>query len=69
MAPGEPPLDGRGGLSRPDLILAVLPLLFLGIYGIGAVALETRSVAAAVAAIACCLVVADGLFWHSPDDE
>lgn len=69
MAPGKSLLDVRGGLSRPDLILAVLPLTFLGIYGIGSVAFDARSVAAAVAAIACCLVVADGLFWHSPDDE
>lgn len=68
MSRRERLLDAPGALARADLILAVLPLLFLGIYGIGSVAFDARSVAAAVAAIACCLVVADGLFWHSPDE-
>jgi len=55
-------------LSRADLILAALPLLFLGIYGIGTWAFDA-GVAIAVASLGCGLLVADGLFWHSPDAE
>lgn len=69
MARRERLLDSPDALARADLILAVLPLLFLGIYGVGALAFDTRSMAAAAASVACCALVADGLFWHSPRDE
>lgn len=55
-------------LSRPDYLLLLLPPLFLTVYGAGRWVVEARTPALAVAALACCLLVADGLFFHPPDE-
>lgn len=69
MARRERLFDAPDAPARADLILAFLPLVFLGVYGVGALAFDTRSMVAAAASIACCVLVVDGLFWHSPRDE
>ncbi|SDJ94296.1 hypothetical protein SAMN05216226_11292 [Halovenus aranensis] len=53
-------------LSRADYILLSLPVLFFGIYGTIRAFVETGTHALAVAAVICCLIVADGLFVHPP---
>ena len=56
-------------LSRADAILLVLPPLFLCVYGITVLLVETRAVALGVAAIVALTVILDGLFWHPPTDD
>jgi len=53
-------------LSRADLILACMPLLFAAGYILGAAAFDARPAATAIAAIAGCLPMIDGLFRNPP---
>ncbi len=65
-------LDAAAGpdtLSRADLVLCCLPLLFCAGYLAGAVAFGTRVAAVAVAAAACWPVVADACLLHPPGAE
>lgn len=55
----------RNDLSRADLILILIPLVFIGTYSTISI-LDTSLTPAAGASIACCLLIADGLFWHPP---
>ncbi|MFC5135200.1 MULTISPECIES: hypothetical protein [Haloferacaceae] len=55
-------------VSRADLILLCMPLLFLGGYGAGTLAFDARSVAVAIASIACAPLMFDGLFVNPPSD-
>ncbi|WP_123619345.1 hypothetical protein [Halorubrum sp. CSM-61] len=55
--------------SRADLILACMPLLFAGGYAVGAAAFGAWPAALALAAIAGCLPMVDGLFWNPPRVE
>ncbi|WP_235271514.1 hypothetical protein [Halorubrum saccharovorum] len=43
-----------------------MPLLFVCGYALGAVAFDAWAAATAVAAIAGCLPMVDGLFWNPP---
>jgi hypothetical protein len=54
--------------SRADLILLCMPLLFLGGYGVGALAFNTWAGATAIAATACVPVMLEGLFVNPPED-
>lgn len=58
--------DVVSSLSRADYILFSLPVLFFGTYGTIRWFVETGTHALAVAAVVCCLIVADGLFVHPP---
>lgn len=69
MAVDERLSRGLGGLSRADLILTVLPPMFMGVYGIGALVFDTPAIAAAAASVACCVLIADGFFWHPPTTD
>jgi hypothetical protein len=53
-------------LSHPDWILLTLPLLFVGSYGVCLWIVGTQSVALAVAALLCSVLVVDGLFFRPP---
>jgi len=53
-------------LSRADLILACMPLLFAAGYILGAAAFDAWPAATAIAAIAGCLPMIDGLFRNPP---
>jgi hypothetical protein len=53
-------------LSRADLILACMPLLFAVGYVIGVALFDAWPAATAVAAIAGCLPMVDGLFRNPP---
>jgi hypothetical protein len=55
----------RRDLSRADLILILIPLVFLGSYST-ILLLDTSLIPAVGASIACCLLIGDGLFWHPP---
>jgi hypothetical protein len=55
-------------VSHADLILFILPVLFFGMCGIGVLATGAWSVSIALASIICCLLIADGLFWHPPHE-
>ncbi|WP_144922592.1 hypothetical protein [Halorubrum salsamenti] len=59
-------VDLPEGLSRADLILACMPLLFAAGYALGAAAFDAWPAATAVAAVAGCLPMVDGLFWNPP---
>ncbi|WP_435097005.1 hypothetical protein [Halorubrum sp. N11] len=61
-----PAVDLPKQLSRADLILACMPLLFAAGYAFGAAAFDAWPAAVAVAAIAGCLPMVDGLFWNPP---
>lgn len=56
-------------LSRADLILACMPLLFAGGYAVGTAAFDAWPAATAVAAVAGCLPMVDGLFRNPPQAE
>ncbi|GAB3412032.1 hypothetical protein GCM10027435_04370 [Haloparvum alkalitolerans] len=56
-------------LSRADLVLCCLPLLFAAGYLAGAAAFGTRVAAVAVGAAACWPVVADACLLHPPGAE
>ncbi|WP_233255059.1 hypothetical protein [Halopenitus persicus] len=60
--------EGIASASREDLRLALIPILFVGIYGGGRLAMDPAAIPAASASLACGLLIADGLFWHSPRD-
>ncbi|MFB6296932.1 MAG: hypothetical protein ABEH56_00265 [Salinirussus sp.] len=59
----------HGNVSRADLILVLVPLVFVGVYATGVLAFDGRLAPVACASIACCLLIADGLFWHPPRDS
>lgn len=61
--------DDVAGLKRADVILVAVPLLFVGIYGLGALLFENQTLAVGVAAVACTVAIGDGIFWHPPTDE
>ena len=61
-------LDFLGEMSRADLYLTLLPLVFIGMYGGSSLVLGSRAMRAGIASIACCLVIADGLFLHPPTE-
>jgi len=58
-----------GGLTRADVILTALPLLFVVGYALGVVALDRHTFAVGVGAAACCAAISDGIFWHPPTEE
>jgi len=60
--------DWFAGLSRADLILGVVPLLFVGVAGIGTLLVDSRPLAVGVAALACCAVIGDGIYLNPPGD-
>jgi hypothetical protein len=68
----RPTGDRAGGLaervSRADLILGCMPVLFVGGYGVGAVAFDAWSAAIASASVVCLLPMADGLVRNPPCD-
>ena len=53
-------------ISRADLILTCMPLLFVGGYGAGVSLFDSWSAAAVSASIVCCLLMVDGLFRNPP---
>ena len=62
-------IDLPDRLSRADLILACMPLLFVGGYALGTAAFDAWSAATAVAAVAGCLPMVEGLFRNPPRAE
>ncbi|GAA0526256.1 hypothetical protein SAMN04488066_102124 [Halorubrum aquaticum] len=64
----ERPTAFSEGLSRADLILVCMPLLFLGGYGVGALAFEGWPAATATASTACVPLMLEGLFVNPPED-
>lgn len=54
------------GVSRPDLILLSMPLLFVGGYGVGASVFDGWPAATAIASLACVILMLDGLVRHPP---
>ncbi len=60
--------EGLARASREDLRLALIPVLFVGVYGGGRLAMDPAAIPAAVASLVCGLLIADGLFWHPPRD-
>ena len=63
---GNPVAELPERLSRADLILACMPLLFAAGYAVGTAAFDAWSAATAVAALAGCLPMVDGLFRNPP---
>lgn len=55
-------------ISRADVLLITIPLVFVGIYTVGMFAVDSRVLRASVASLACCLVIADGLWVHPPEE-
>lgn len=63
---GESSAAVRDDLAHADFVLLCIPILFATIYGAGVLVFDARTIAIAGAALICCLLVADGLFWHAP---
>ena len=63
---GNPVAELPERLSRADLILACMPLLFAAGYAVGTAAFDAWPAATAVAALAGCLPMVDGLFRNPP---
>lgn len=53
--------------QHPDFVLAFIPVTLITAYSVGAAA-EARLMAITTAVGFCYLVIADGLFWHTPTD-
>ena len=66
MAAREPVGRWFAGLSRADLILVSVPLLFTVVFAIGTLLFDSLALAVGAGAAACCPVIGDGLFWHPP---
>jgi phosphoglycerol transferase MdoB-like AlkP superfamily enzyme len=60
---------GNFALSRADLILLSLPVLFGVVYLVGTLFFQVQAFAIGLAALACCPVVGDGLFLNPPTEE
>jgi hypothetical protein len=60
---------GNVALSRPDLILLSLPVLFGVVYLVGTLFFQVQAFAIGLAALACCPLVGDGLFLNPPTEE
>ncbi|MFP4218823.1 MAG: hypothetical protein ACLFR6_08320 [Salinarchaeum sp.] len=56
-------------ITRADLLLMLIPLTFALISGAGTIALDSWIPSTAGASLACCVLIADGLFWHPPTDR
>lgn len=69
MAESNSLVNSLTDLTQPDWILLTLPLLFVGAYGVCLWVIGTHSVALAVAALSCSLLVADGLFLRPPSQR
>jgi len=69
MATDKRARDWAVGVKRADAILAAVPILFVGVYGLGALALGNRTLAVGAAAVACSVAIGDGIFWHPPTDQ
>jgi len=63
---GDPPVVS---VSYADLLLALIPLTFVLISGAGTIAFDSWIASTAGASLACCVLIADGLFWHPPTDR
>jgi hypothetical protein len=59
---------GPTTLSRADLVLVCMPLLFLGGYAVGALTFDTWTGATASASVACVPLLLEGLFVNPPTD-
>ncbi|GAB3707567.1 hypothetical protein [Halorubrum pallidum] len=55
--------------ERADLQLALVPLLFAGVYAPAALLFDAWVVSVAGGSLAASLPIADGLFVHPPDDR
>jgi ABC-type transport system involved in cytochrome bd biosynthesis fused ATPase/permease subunit len=60
------PVDLPEGMKRADAILAGMPLLFVGGYGVAAAAVNGWAVPTATAALACALLMFDGIVRNPP---
>jgi hypothetical protein len=60
---------GNFALSRADLILLSLPVLFGVVYLVGTLFFQVQAFAIGLAALACCPVVGDGLFLNPPTEK
>lgn len=60
------PIDLPERVDRADAILAGMPLLFVGGYGAAAAVVEGWVVPVAIAALACALLMLDGLVRNPP---
>lgn len=56
-------------VAHADLLLALIPLTFVLISGAGTIAFDSWIPSTASASLACCVLIADGLFWHPPTDR
>jgi len=56
-------------LSRADVILLSLPVLFGVVYLFGTFLFQVQAFAIGLAALACCPLVGDGLFLNPPTEE
>jgi hypothetical protein len=55
-------------VSRADVILLSLPVLFGAVYLLGTLIFQVQAFAVGLAAVACCPLVGDGLFLNPPTD-
>jgi hypothetical protein len=60
------PVDLPDGVTRADAILAGMPLLFVGCYVVAAAAVRGWAVPTATAAVACALLMFEGLVRNPP---
>ncbi|WP_128906195.1 hypothetical protein [Halorubrum amylolyticum] len=63
---GSTALDPPNAPGRADLLLALVPILFVGGYAPAALVFDAWAIPVAVASLAASLPIADGLFLHPP---
>lgn len=59
---------GLDGVDRADLLLLAIPLAFCAVYAVGSFLARGYAVPVACASLAAAAFVADGLFWHPPNE-
>jgi len=60
------PIDLPDDVTRADAILAGMPLLFVGAYGVAATAVGGWAVPTASAALSCALLMFEGIVRNPP---
>lgn len=62
----DPGSSDHDGVTRPDIVLAMVPIVFAAAYGVAAAAFEAWTASLAGGAIVSATLIADALFRHPP---
>lgn len=64
----DPGGSDHDGVTRPDIVLGMVPIVFVAAYGVGAAAFAAWTASLAGGAIVSATLIADALFRHPPTE-